>query len=261
MSALDNPDVELCNEGFRLWQSGDLEAGLELTRKAAFNGQPNAISNYNWHLLLVGRFEEAISFTEKLVPVAIKWIEDEEKRLSKKWGLSKNDKAMFINGYLFQIYNMQSNAAIAYLATGNEKEALELWDEAASKSGHLEARFYPIFHQGQKSPELMLRLLSKEFSKDEVLDLLNTMIDVSKTASGWFATWAKEGLKILQQAYKKSVPVDNVGGISNVAASSAATLGAGYVGSKLAREYMQNEIQDSSEVEEGAFDWLGDFFS
>ena len=85
--------------------------------------------------------------------------------------------------------------------------------------------------------------------------------DVSTGGKGWFADWAKEGLNILQQATKKAKLSNNAGPISNVAASSAATLGAGYVASKAAREYMQNEMQDSTEAGEGAFDWLGDLFN
>ena len=172
MGALNHPDMELCNEGYRLIKNGDEKKGLELTRQAAFNGQPNAISNYNWLLILKGEFKEAIDVTEKLVPVAITWIEKEQQRLSKSWGVNKQEVNFYINGYLYQIYNMQSNAAVAYLATGKVKDAIQIWEEAADKSGHLEARFYPIFHEGQKNPDLMLRLLTKEFSKEELILLI-----------------------------------------------------------------------------------------
>ena len=261
MGALDHPDIELCNQGQRLIKNGDKKQGLELTKQAAFNGQPNAISTYNWHLILSGQFKEAIDVTEKLVPVAIAWIEKEQQRLSKSWGVNKQEVNIYVNSYLYQIYNMQSNAAVAYLATGKVKDAIEIWEEAADKSGHLEARFYPIFHEGQKNPDLMLRLLTKEFTKEELQNLVSTMMDVSTGGKGWFADWAKEGLKVLQQAAKKAKLANNAGPISNVAASSAATLGAGYVASRAAREYMQNEMQDSAEAGEGAFDWLGDLFN
>ena len=261
MGALDHPDIELCNQGQRLIKNGDKKQGLELTKQAAFNGQPNAISTYNWHLILSGQFKEAIDVTEKLVPVAIVWIEKEQQRLSKSWGVNKQEVNIYVNSYLYQIYNMQSNAAVAYLATGKVKDAIEIWEEAADKSGHLEARFYPIFHEGQKNPDLMLRLLTKEFTKEELQNLVSTMMDVSTGGKGWFADWAKEGLKVLQQAAKKAKLANNAGPISNVAASSAATLGAGYVASRAAREYMQNEMQDSAEAGEGAFDWLGDLFN
>ena len=261
MGALDHPDIELCNQGHRLMQNGDEKQGLELTKQAAFNGQPNAISNYNWHLILTGQFKEAIDVTEKLVPVAIAWIEKEQQRLAKSWGVNKQEVNHYVNSYLFQIYNMQSNAAVAYLATGKVKDAIDIWEEAADKCAHLEARFYPIFHEGQKNPDLMLRLLTKEFSKEELQNLVSTMMVVSTGGKGWFADWAKEGLKVLQQAAKKAKLANNAGPLSNVAASSAATLGAGYVASKAAREYMQNEMQDSTEAGEGAFDWLGDLFN
>jgi hypothetical protein len=156
---------------------------------------------------------------------------------------------------------MQSNAAVAYLATGKVKDAMEIWEEAADKCSHLEARFYPIFYDGQNNPELMLRLLTKEFIKEEIQELVSTMISVSTEGKGWFADWAKEGIKILQQAAKKAKFANNVAPISNVAASSAATLGAGYVASRAAREYMQNQMQDSVDAGEGAFDWLGDLFN
>jgi len=261
MAALDHPDIELCNQGYRLMKEGQEKKGLELTRQAALNGQPTAISNYNWHLILTGQFEEAISITDKLVPVAISWIEKEEQRLNKSWGVNKNEVALYINSYLFQIYNMQSNAAVAYLATGKIKDAMEIWEEAADKCNHLEARFYPIFYDGQNNPELMLKLLAKEFNKEEIQNLVSTMIDVSAEGKGWFADWAKEGLKILQQAAKKAKISNSFNSVSNVAASGAATLGAGYVASRAAREYMQNQMQDSAESGEGALDWLGDLFN
>jgi tetratricopeptide (TPR) repeat protein len=261
MGALDHPDIELSNQGHLLMQNGDQQKGLELIKQAAFNGQPNAISTYNWHLILKGQFEEAISITEKLVPVAIAWIEKEAQRLNKSWGINKQEVTLYINSYLYQIYNMQSNAAVAYLATGKVKDAMEMWEEAAEKCNHLEARFYPIFHDGQKSPELMLRLLTKEFTKEELQNLVSTMVDVSTGGKGWFADWAKAGLNILQQAAKKTKYANNAGPISNVAASSAATFGAGYVASKAAREYIQDQSLDSVESGEGAFDWLGDFFN
>lgn len=261
MSLYDQPDYVLHIDGQELINKGKREQGFKLIKKAASNGYPSAIASVNWYLILDGQFKEAIKLTQEFLPKAFTWIDEEESRLNGTWGIKKEQKNNVIQHAFYEISNLKSNVAVAYLALGQEETALELWEEAATNHNHLEARFYPIFHEGQKSPELMLRLLTKEFQKEELQTLVSTMVDISSEGKGWFAKWAQDGLKILQQAAKKSKYKNAPSSVGNVAASGAVTFGAGYAASRAAREYIQNQSQDSIEAGEGAFDWIGDLFN
>lgn len=258
MVIYDSPDVENNNTGHRLYASGKEEQGLILLRKAASRGQPNAIASLIWYDLLSDKFDNAIKSYEDFSRLVPAWINAESQRINRGWFVDKQEANLAIWQYQFQMSNIRSNAAIAYLAKGNKQEALKLWSKADTDHDHLEARFYPILIAKKEDLAALRSILMKKFTKEELKALVNDMTDVTKTSKGWFANWAKEGLGALKAAANQKRP--SAASYGQVAAGTAAGISGFDVAARNAvKNYAQNQISADEDFE-GAFDWLNDFF-
>ena len=253
MKLTDHPDNHKNDRGFALKKQGKIEEGMKLIREAAENGQPNSLATLLWAEVIDDEISKAIEDFEKFIPKTTPWIASEKARVSKLWLVSQADKDMIIEFYNYQVSNSKSNAALAYLASGNESRAMELWNEAAMNHGHIEARFYPIFHLCKNNPSASLGVLTNSFTKQELQSLISDMVEVSGRGSGWFAKWADEGLKVLQKA------VHSKGNFKGAASATAAG-GAAFMASKQFNNFMKDQIEENFGDGEGVADWLGDLF-
>lgn len=128
---------------------------------------------------------------------------------------------------------------------------MELWNEAATDHGHLEARFYPIFHMCQANPTMAIGILKSAFAKQELQNLVKSMVEVSTQGTGWFANWAKNGLDVLKETVLKSGM-----GATGAAASGAAA----FIASKNVRNFINDQMEENSDGAESIGDWLQDPF-
>lgn len=233
---------------------GSKAEGLKLIREAAENGQPNSLATLLWSAVIDDETSLAIKDFEKCLPKTSGWIASEKARVDKLWLVSQSDKNLIIEFYNYQVSNSKSNAAIAYLANGQESRAMALWNEAAMNHGHIEARFYPIFHLCKTNPTASLGVLTNSFQKAELQELISDLVEVSSNGSGWFAKWADEGLMVLQKAVH-SKPSNWKG-----AASATAAGGAAFMASKQFNNFMKDQIEENFGDGESVADWLGDLF-
>lgn len=254
MKLTDHPDNHKNDRGHQLMDQGSKAEGLKLIREAAENGQPNSLATLLWSAVIDDETSLAIKDFEKCLPKTSGWIASEKARVDKLWLVSQSDKNLIIEFYNYQVSNSKSNAAIAYLANGQESRAMALWNEAAMNHGHIEARFYPIFHLCKTNPTASLGVLTNSFQKAELQELISDLVEVSSNGSGWFAKWADEGLKVLQKAVH-SKPNNWKG-----AASATAAGGAAFMASKQFNNFMKDQIEENFGDGEGVTDWLGDLF-
>jgi hypothetical protein len=254
MGLNDNPDRLKNDEGFRLLKSGSKAKGLELLRSAALNGQPNALATIIWHRLLDDEIKLAIKEYEQCIVKTEGWIATEKSRIDKLWLVSVGDKKNLVNHYNYQVSNSKSNAALAYLAAGKEKVAIDLWNDAAVNHGHIEARFYPVFNLCRSNPTAAIGVLKNSFSQSELQNLVNTLVKVSNEGSGWFAKWAKDGLDIL-----KKVSQGKGTGVKG-ATTAAAASGAAFAVAKNINKFVKDQMEESLDEGGEAFDWLQDLF-
>jgi hypothetical protein len=254
MGLNDNPDNFKNDEGFRLMKSGSKAKGLASLRSAALNGQPNALATIIWHYLLDNEIKLAIKDYEQCIVKTEVWIAKEKSRIDKLWLVSAGDKKNTINHYNYQVSNSKSNAGLAYLAAGKEKVAIDLWNDAAENHGHIEARFYPIFSLCKSNPTSAIGVLKNSFTKAELQDLINTLVEVSAEGSGWFAKWAKDGLDVL-----KKVSQGKGTGVKG-ATTAAAASGAAFAVAKNINKFVNDQMEESLDEGGEAFDWLQDLF-
>jgi len=254
MGLTDNPDLLKNDEGFRLLKSGSKAKGLELLKSAPYNGQPNALATIIWHRLLDNEIKLAIKDYEQCIVKAEGWIAKEKSRIDKLWFVSAGDKKNLVNHYNYQVSNSKSNAALAYLANGKEKIAVDLWNDAAVNHGHIEARFYPVFNLCKSNPTAAIGVLKNSFSQAELQDLVNTLVEVSTEGSGWFAKWAKDGLEAL-----KKVSHGKGSGMKGATTATAAG-SAAFVAAKNINKFVKDQMEESLDEGGEAFDWLQDLF-
>lgn len=254
MKLTDHPDNHKNDRGHQLMDQGSKAEGLKLIREAAENGQPNSLATLLWSAVIDDETSLAIKDFEKCLPKTSGWIASEKARVDKLWLVSQSDKNLIIEFYNYQVSNSKSNAAIAYLANGQESRAMALWNEAAMNHGHIEARFYPIFHLCKTNPTASLGVLTNSFQKAELQELISDLVEVSSNGSGWFAKWADEGLMVLQKAVH-SKPSNWKG-----AASATAAGGAAFMASKQFNNFMKDQIEENFGDGESVADWLGDLF-
>jgi tetratricopeptide (TPR) repeat protein len=254
MGLFDNPDLVKNDQGFRLLKSGSKAKGLELLESAAHNGQPNALATIIWHRLLDNEIKLAIKDYEQCIDKTEGWIAKEKSRIDKLWLVSSGDKKDLVYYYNYQVSNSKSNAALAYLANGKEKVAIDLWNEAAVNHGHIEARFYPVFNLCKSNPTAAIGVLINSFSHFELKDLVNTLVEVSNEGSGWFAKWAKDGLAAL-----KKVSQGEGAGIKGATTATAAS-GAAFIAAKNINTFVKDQMEESLDEDGEAFDWLPDLY-
>jgi len=250
MKLFDNPDIQKNNDGHLLLDTPHRADGMRLIRQAAENGQPNALSSIIWFDVIEDQIDRAIQDFETYLPLTQSWIAKEKARIDKIWLVTAAEKNSVIWQYEYQISNSKSNVALAFLANGDESKAMELWNEAALKHGHIESRFYPIFHLFKSNPGSAIGVLRNSFSKEELQSLIHDLTEVSTQGSGWFAKWAKEGLDILRDTIK------NLRGPLGASAASVAT----FMAAKAVNKHLRDEMQESMGDGESISDWLGDLF-
>jgi len=254
MGLLSNPDVSKNDEGYKLLNSGNKVEGLKLIREAALNGQPNALSTLIWHLVIDDQIKSAIKDYEIAISKTVQWIASEKSRIDKLWFASARDKSMLIDHYQYQVANSKSNIALAYLALGKEDIATNLWNEAAESHGHIEARFYPIFHLCKSNPNASIGVLKNSFTKQELQSLIEDLVQASTLGNGWFSRWAKSGIEVLKKASqgKTSMLQDS----KKVAAAG----GAAAIVAKNLNKFAKDQIEESLDEGGEPFDWLQDLF-
>lgn len=254
MKLLDNPDIHKNDQGHKLYRAGSKTEGLKLIKEAALNGQPNAIASLVWFQIIDDDIKNAITDYELCIKQADSWIASEKLRVDKLWLVSAADKNSVIAQYKYQISNCKSNAALAYLASRKEKIAIDLWNQAAEDHGHIEARFYPIFHLCKSNPDASIGILKNSFTKHELQDLIGTMIKVSTQGNGWFSKWAQQGLAVLKKASQGQ------GGKAGGAKAAVAASGAAFVAAKNLNKFVKDQMEESFSEGEDVSDWFSDLF-
>lgn len=254
MKLLDHPDIQKNSTGLKLYKSGSKTEGLKLFKEAATNGQPHALASLVWFQVIEDEIKNAITDYELCIKRTDSWIADEKLRINKLWLVSAADKNHMIEGYQYQISNCKSNVALAYLANRKEKMAIDLWNEAAEDHGHIEARFYPIFHLCKSNPDASIGILKNSFTKNELQDLIGTMIKVSTQGTGWFSKWAQQGLDVLKKAS------NGRGGKSNGTKTAVAASGAAFVAAKNMNKFVREQMEESFSEGGDVSDWFSDLF-
>lgn len=245
---LDQPDIAIYNRGYVLLEGGSKAKGMPLITQAANAGQPHAISTLIWVNVLDDQIKEALANYDKCTKPAHAWIAAESRRLATIRGLPADSRNEVIESYKYQISNFKSNAALAFLADKQEAAALKMWAEAAKDHGHIESRFYPIFHQKKNDPVAVMTHLSQNFHPEELKALISELSDASKQSTGWFRDWANQSLGVLKKVDLKAM-------------SGAAAFAGAWMASRAYNNYIQDQNEEAmEEAVDGFFNWMGDFF-
>jgi len=245
---LDQPDIVIYNRGYQMYLDGSKAKGLPLVTQAAYAGQPHAISTLIWVNVLDDQIKEALANYDKCTKPAHAWIEAEARRLATIRGLPADSRNQIVDSYKYQISNFKSNAALAFLADKQETKALKLWTEAAKDHGHIESRFYPIFHQKKNDPAAVMTHLSKNFHPEELKELITDLSEASKESTGWFRDWSNQSLGVLKRVDLKAM-------------SGAAAFAGAWMASRAYKNYLEDQNEEAmEEAVDGFFNWMGDFF-
>ena len=245
---LDQPDITRYDRGYTLLLNGSKAQGMPLISTSAFAGQPHAISTLIWVNVLDGQIHEAIENYNKCFAPAHTWIETESRRLLAIRQLPSESRTQIVDAYKYQVSNFKSNAALAYLADHQEATALKMWAEAAKDHGHIESRFYPIFHQKKNDPAAVMKHLSENFHPEELRSLISDLAEESKGATGWFKGWANDSLNLLRK-------------VNQEAMTNAVAITGAWMASRAMRNYIEDQNQEQmDEAVDSFFNWLGDFF-
>jgi hypothetical protein len=245
---LDQPDITRYDRGYTLLLNGSKAAGMPMITASALAGQPHAISTLIWQNVLDDQINEAINNYGKCLTPAQAWIETESRRLAGIRGLPTESRTQIIGEYQYQISNFKSNAALAYLAAGQEATALRMWSDAAKEHGHIESRFYPIFHQKKNDPAAVMKHLSENFHPEELKSLITSLAEETKGSTGWFKNWSNESLELLRKVNQQAM------------AGTVAITGA-WMASRAVRHYFEEQNEEAiDQAADSFFNWLGDFF-
>ena len=245
---LDQPDITRYNQGFTLLLNGSKAAGMPMITTSALAGQPHAISTLIWQNVLDDQIDEAVDNYAKCFTPAHTWIEIESRRLAGIRQLPAEGRHLVIDEYRYQISNFKSNAALAYLASNQEATALTMWSDAARDHGHIESRFYPIFHQKKNDPAAVMKHLSENFHPEELKSLISDLAEAAQESTGWFKNWSSESLDVLRKVNQQAM------------AGTVAITGA-WMASRAVRHYIQDQNEEAIEqAADSFFSWLGDFF-
>jgi hypothetical protein len=245
---LDQPDITRYDRGYTLLLNGSKAAGMPMITASALAGQPHAISTLIWQNVVDDQIDEAIDNYLKCLTPAHTWIETESRRLAGIRQLPAESRHQIIDQYKYQISNFKSNAALAYLASNQEATALKMWSDAARDHGHIESRFYPIFHQKKNDPAAVMKHLSENFHPEELKSLITSLAEETKGSTGWFKNWSDESLEILRKVNQQAM------------AGTVAITGA-WMASRAVRHYFEEQNEEAmDQAADSFFNWLGDFF-
>jgi hypothetical protein len=200
---LDNEDLRINDQGFLLLECGSKEQGIELIQKAAENGQPNALATLIWTNVIDDDIKLAINNFEKCFPKTDEWLAKEEQRIKDKLLALGLEVSRWLNIYSFQIYNSKSNAALAYLADGQDLVAMKYWEQVVRVHNHAEAKFFSVFFTKKDDLDSLIPLLKNRFTKEELDSLILEFTEVASSGKGWFAKLAKEALIVLEKPAKE----------------------------------------------------------
>lgn len=190
---------DLNSSGCYLREAGRAEAARSAFLLAAAGGDPNALASLTWPMVLADRMHESIADFENYADAVTRNTDefpaDAERRTHLRWARA----------------NAWSNAGLAFLATGQQDRALELWKQAAVV-GHVEARVYPAvlaWRQGDRSKAF--ELLANRIESYEVMEFAADMCEVLQEGTGWFLDWASDALDlVVSQPDADSLLVNNV---------------------------------------------------
>jgi hypothetical protein len=245
---LDQPDITRYDRGYTLLMNGSKADGMPMITASAFAGQPHAISTLIWQNVVDGQIDEAINNYAKCFTPAHTWIETESRRLAGIRQLPAEGRHQIIEQYQYQISNFKSNAALAYLAANQEATALKMWAAAAKDHGHIESRFYPIFHQKKNDPAAVMKHLSENFHPEELKSLITSLAEETKGSIGWFKNFSNDSLEVLRKVNQQAM------------AGTVAITGA-WMASRAVRHYFEEENEETlDQAADSFFNWLGDFF-
>jgi hypothetical protein len=123
-----------------------------------------------------------------------------------------------------------------------------MWAEAAKDHGHIESRFYPVFHQKKNDPSAVMKHLSENFHPEELRSLISDLAEESKGATGWFKGWANDSLALLRK-------------VNQEAMTGAVAITGAWMASRAMRNYFEDQNEEQmEEAVDSFFNWLGDFF-
>jgi hypothetical protein len=123
-----------------------------------------------------------------------------------------------------------------------------MWAEAAKDHGHIESRFYPIFHQKKNDPAAVMKHLSENFHPEELKALITDLAEASKESTGWFKGWTNESLELLRKVNQQAMT------------GTLAVTGA-WLASRAMRNYMEDQNEEAmDQAVDSFFNWMGDFF-
>jgi hypothetical protein len=245
---LDQPDITRYDRGYTLLLNGSKAAGMPMITASALAGQPHAISTLIWQNVVDDQIDEAIDNYLKCLTPAHTWIETESRRLAGIRQLPAESRHQIIDQYKYQISNFKSNAALAYLASNQEATALKMWSDAARDHGHIESRFYPIFHQKKNDPAAVMKHLSENFHPEELKSLITSLAEETKGSTGWFKNFSNESLEVLRKVNQQAM------------AGTVAITGA-WMASRAVRHYFEEQNEETlDQAADSFFNWLGDFF-
>jgi hypothetical protein len=245
---LDQPDITRYDRGYTLLLNGSKAAGMPMITASALAGQPHAISTLIWQNVVDDQIDEAIDNYVKYLTPAHTWIETESRRLAGIRQLPAESRHQIIDQYKYQISNFKSNAALAYLASNQEATALKMWSDAARDHGHIESRFYPIFHQKKNDPAAVMKHLSENFHPEELKSLITSLAEETKGSTGWFKNFSNESLEVLRKVNQQAM------------AGTVAITGA-WMASRAVRHYFEEQNEEAlDQAADSFFNWLGDFF-
>jgi hypothetical protein len=245
---LDQPDITRYDRGYTLLLNGSKAAGMPMITASALAGQPHAISTLIWQNVVDDQIDEAIDNYVRCLTPAHTWIETESRRLAGIRQLPAESRHQIIDQYKYQISNFKSNAALAYLASNQEATALKMWSDAARDHGHIESRFYPIFHQKKNDPAAVMKHLSENFHPEELKSLITSLAEETKGSTGWFKNFSNESLEVLRKVNEQAM------------AGTVAITGA-WMASRAVRHYFEEQNEETlDQAADSFFNWLGDFF-
>jgi hypothetical protein len=245
---LDQPDITRYDRGYTLLLKGSKATGMPMITASALAGQPHAISTLIWQNVVDDQIDEAIDNYVRCLTPAHTWIETESRRLAGIRQLPAESRHQIIDQYKYQISNFKSNAALAYLASNQEATALKMWSDAARDHGHIESRFYPIFHQKKNDPAAVMKHLSENFHPEELKSLITSLAEETKGSTGWFKNFSNESLEVLRKVNEQAM------------AGTVAITGA-WMASRAVRHYFEEQNEETlDQAADSFFNWLGDFF-
>jgi hypothetical protein len=158
-----------------------------------------------WQNILDNDIKLAIDNYEENEVKTKSWIELEEIGLPERKDLSQSNKQVYLKLLKYQVSNLKSNAGLAYLANGQDKLAIKLWDEAALNHNHIEARFYRILQVKMAENESRLIALRNEFSNKELQELIDSIEELIIANIDGISNWLTDGIIMLREIVSSTI--------------------------------------------------------